>query len=515
MQTEPTETDTRVPLRNRLAEFVQHRLGPHWGILGRAHITLTGSIVGGILGFAAEILCARYLGTQTYGMYAFALVLASAGETISTWGLHVAALRYLSLYRDQNEPRYVLGTIGASLLPPLLIGALLATVLWTLAPMLADRLLGDTNAIRFIRVMALSIPALGLTEVMGYITRGFGEAKYYVVIRNLVSPVAFLVMVSLIAHFKANPLFIAGAFGISYLLAALVGLGCVVRVGGVQLFREQPVFPFAALYAYALPIFLNTVLYLMMGWINFLILSSQHHEEQIGIFRASVQFVMPFTMITAACNAAVGHLYPSLTKHDQRQELVVLVDKTTRWMCTLALGMLLVIAQNRHDLMLLMGTGFRSGGSVLLVLALGQTAVCYGSSAGFLLVLSGRQKVELFNAVSVALLNVVLSVAWIPTHGSIGAAAASSVSCLVISVLRVVEVDRLMGVHTLRLSYIKTLALAALIGLVISQASSYLHVGEGTGTANLAIRMLFTVGVFGIFATGSGLLRPRPVSVLG
>jgi O-antigen/teichoic acid export membrane protein len=468
------------------------------GVLDRARITLIGSMIGGALAVTSEILCARYLGTRTYGIYALALIMARAGETISVWGLQIATLRYLSIYLDQNDRRYVLGTIGASLLLPLLVGSALATLLWVCAPALAHGVFGNDGATSFIRAMALSIPLLGLTEVMGIITRGFGKAGYYVVIRNVVPPVSFFGLVLLITLVEADPLSIAGAFCVSYLMATFVGVACILKVGGPDLIRQKPLFPFLDLYKYALPILLNTLLYLALSWTNILILGAMHNEEQVGVFRACFLFVMPFTMIMVAFNAAVGHLYPLLSTPDRREELAALTDKTTRWMSALVLGGLLVIALNRHDLLRLMGPDFRSGGDALLVLALGQTVMVYGSNAGYLLMLSGRQNVELLNAFVGAALNIALCVAWIPTYGSVGAAAASSVAVVVISVLRFVQVERLMRVHTVVWSYVGTLAPAILTAVLIWSASSYLNLGEGSGTMYLLIRILLTLSIFGV-----------------
>ncbi len=466
--------------------------------VNRAHVTLAGSMFGGALAVGTEILCARYLGTRLYGIYALALILARAGETISIWGLQVATLRYLSIYLDRKERGYVLGTIGAALLLPLAVGSGLAIALWTFASRIAHGLFGNGDAAPFIRAMALSIPLLGLTEVMGIVTRAFGKHGYYVFIRNLVPPIAFFSLVALITLLKANPLLIAAAFAVAYLLGAVVGVVCVLKAGGRDLFMEHPVFPFRALYGYALPILLNTLLYLALSWTNVLMLGALSNEEQVGIFRACFQFVMPFTMVVVAFNASVGHLYPLLSTPERREELSLLSSKTTRWMFALALGGFLVIALNRHDLLLLMGPAFRSGADALLVLALGQAVMVYGSDAGFLLMLSGRQKVEFVNALVGAVLNIALCVAWIPAYGSVGAAAASSVAVVVISGLRFVEVRRIMGIHPSGRSSLDITAVAILTALAVWSAASYFHMGEGSGAVYLIARILSVFGIFGV-----------------
>ncbi len=499
----------RAPRRFRLLQLVQPWLGER--TFGLAELTLAGSLVGGVVGFAAELLCARYVGAKVYGVYAFALILASVGETIATWGLQSATLRFVSLHRDRDERRHVLGTIGASLLLPLVAGSVAAALLWLAAPPLASRMLRDDSAVPFIRAMAFAIPLLGLTEIMGIVTRSFGRAQYYVLIRNIVPTSAFLCFVLALRASRAEPLFVAVAYSTSYLLAAVVGVWCVVRVGGRDLFRESPVFPFRALYGYALPIFVNTVLYLAIGWTSIMVLSAQHDEEQIGLLRACIQFVTPLTLLVLAANASVGHVYPLLTEHDRREDLVLLVEKTTRWLSSFAVLGLLVIALNRHDLMLLMGPRFWSGGSALLVLAFAQTVMCYGSNAGFLLVLSGRQRVELANSIFVALLHLAMCLIWIPNHGSLGVAAVTAVSCIVVTVLRVIEVNTMMHLRTVEGAHLLTFGLAVLFGGAMWWVFNHVGMGEGTGVAHFVTRAALTAAGFGAVIAMQNYRRLRRV----
>lgn len=453
-------------------------------------------MLGGVLAIFNEMLCARFLGVHMYGLYALALVLARVGETVSVFGLPVATLRYLSIYRDQNQPRYVLGTIGATLLPPLLLGTVLATIVWLMAPILAQDIFRDASAAQYIQGMAFVIPLLALSEIMGVITRGFGHAGYYVVMRNFVPPVVFLCLLLLIRLFKTDPLWITGAFCVAYLMATLVGVVSIFKVVGRDLFRVIPIFPFRALYTYSLPILLNTVLYLVIGLTGILLLGILQKGDQVGIYRACMLFVIPFDMILIAFNASVGNLYPVLDNNNRREELADLVDKTTRSMSVLALGVLLVIIFNRHDLLLLMGPDFVGGANTLVMLAFAHAALCCVGSAGFLLVISGRQKVETINVASVAVLNVILNLILIQYYGSLGAAIAICISSVLISVLRVVQVKRMMGIQTLRRTFFKILVLAISVALIIYALSIYLPIGEGRGIIGMVIRIGFILALF-------------------
>jgi O-antigen/teichoic acid export membrane protein len=466
------------------------------GVLQRAQITLFGSAIGGVLAIVNEIICARYLGVNTYGLYAFALVLARIAEVISAVGLPVATLHFVSVYRDQKLPRKVLGVILSSLLPPFLIGGAFMLVLWSVAPVLANAIFDNANVVPYIRAMAVAVPFMGLSEVLGVITRGFGHAVYYVVIRSLVPPVVFFCALSVLTISKGDPHLIPAGFALGMMAAVVVGVAAVLKVGGLGLFRLRPELPLRTLYGYSFPVLLNTLMYLVVVCTPILLLGVMQGDKEVGIYRACLQIVIPFDMVLIAFNAAVGHLYPVLERNNRREELALLVRRITLWMSSLALAMLLGVALNRHDLMGLMGPDFVAGANTLAVLALGHALLCCIGSAGYLLVMSGRQRYETTNAIYGAALAIVLNYLLIPPFGTLGAAGATALSCLLVCVMRVYQVKRLMDINVVRMSLGRIAALSMATALAVLLASDYLPIGEGGGIASFILRNALMVMLF-------------------
>lgn len=466
------------------------------GVLHRAQIALFGSGIGGVLAIVNEIICARYLGVNTYGLYAFALVLARIAEVIAAVGLPVATLHFVSIYRDQKMPRRVLGVILASLLPPLLVGGGFTVLLWWFAPVLANAIFDNAKAVPYIQAMAVAIPFMGLSEVLGVITRGFGHAVYYVLIRSLVPPLVFLCALLMITIISVDPRWIPAGFAIAMMVAVGVGVAAVLKVGGVRLFRLRPEVRPRELYGYSFPVLLNTLMYLVVVCTPILLLGVMQSDKDVGIYRACMQLVIPFDMVLIAFNAAVGHLYPVLERNNRREELALLVGRITLWMSSLAFAMLLAVSLNRHDLMRLMGPDFVAGANTLAVLAMGHALLCCIGSAGYLLVMSGRQRYETSNAVYAAATAIALNFLLIPGFGTVGAAAATASACLLVSILRVYQVKRLMNIRVVRGSLTRIGALSVATAMAVLLASDYLPIGEGGGIGNFVLRNGLMVGLF-------------------
>jgi O-antigen/teichoic acid export membrane protein len=467
------------------------------GVLRGAHITLLGSGLGGVLAIVNEIICARYLGVNSYGLYAFALIVARIAEGLATLGLPVGALHFIAIYRDQNKPRQVLGTIVASVLPPLLIGGLFSLLLWGLAPLLADKVFGNVAAVPYVRAMALAIPFMGLSEVLGVITRGFGYAAYYVVVRGLVPPLIFLALLLFIMSNKGDPHWVPIAFCTAYVLAVVAGVLAVAKVGGPALFRLKPEMQARVLYGYCMPVLANQLLYLVVACTPILMLGVMQTDKEVGIFRACMQLVIPFDMVVLAFNAAAGNHYAVLTHQQRPQELAVLVRRITGYMAPLAMGWLLVLGLNRHELMLMMGPAFVDGASTLLALAFGHAVLCSVGTAGYLLVMSGRQRFETINAGIAAVVCVGLNLWLTRQYGSLGAALATSLACVLVSALRIIQVRRLMGLQILRAPLWRTLMLAGAAAAVMLTLMAWWPALQGGTAASLIGRNLLLALVAG------------------
>ncbi len=468
------------------------------GILGRAGITLGGVAVGGVLVIVNEVLAARFLGTRLYGLYALGFVFAKIGELLTLFGLRIGVLRFLPIYRSRGQDDRVLGTMLASISLSAVVGSALVVVVWLLAPWLAYDVFKKPDVLPYLRLFSLAIPFMGLSEILGVITRAYGHAVYYSIIRHFVSPVTYLIGLIVVITLRADPRWIAVACTAAYFMATMTGILCVAKVCGRAIWRLRPAFPFRVLYTYSFLIMVNTFLYLVLGGTDILMLGALTDAGHVGVYRGAMQLVVIFDMIVIAFNAATAHLYAVFAKEKRREELKQAYGTVTRWLGMLAVPTFLIIVLNRRDLLSLLGRNFTVGAGALLILAVGQLIKCCLGSTGFLLVISGRQKLETLDASVGVVLNVVLNLLLIPRYGIVGAAAATTTSHVVMNVLRLMQVRRHFGLATLQYSLFRPLLVAAAVALVVLPAAWLAGVNEGTGLVNMGLRLVVTAGLLAI-----------------
>src|SRR5687767_12531287 len=201
--------------------------------------------------FFGEVLAARLLKDEAYGLYASGITVARIGEVVAVFGLPVGIFHYLPIYRKTSQTPAVLGIVYAACLLPLLIGSAFAIGVWTAAPWLARHVFKSEEVVRYLRLLVMAVPFMATTEILGALTRGFGFAKYYVVIKNLIPPTVFLTSLGLMAAFHAQPLWIVAAVTSGSMIASAAGVLAIMRITGEGLWRVRSEPQFGTLYKYA------------------------------------------------------------------------------------------------------------------------------------------------------------------------------------------------------------------------------------------------------------------------
>lgn len=476
-------------------------------VFRRAGITLVGSAVGGALVILAEFLAARHLRVEAYGLYASGMTIARIVEALAIFGLPVAIFHFLPHYRLKRDAESAAGTIYAAALLPFAIGSAFGAAVWLLAPLLALNVFRNEQAADYIRLLAVAAPFMAGAEVLGSITRGFGHAGYYVIVKNLIPPVFFLAALGVMALSRAQAIWITGAVVFGSLTACLAGIAAILHIAGPELRGIRPVFRLRELCKYAAGIMANSGFYIVFALTGLLAVAYFKGTEALGIYRVCLQLVVPFDMILLAFHAAMGPIYPVLARENRVAELEEAYGTAIRWMVMLQLPIGIVLAWNRQDILALVGPAFTEGAGAMLVMAVGYSAcTCFGTIA-YLLMLSGRQTVETWNAASVTALNVLLAIALVPRFGLTGAALATTSAFVVLNVLRLWEVRRLVRLRTFRPYFLRVFAVSASAGV---GAHAILHLAgilQGQDALSLVLRVGAALAVHALALWALGLDR--------
>jgi O-antigen/teichoic acid export membrane protein len=474
------------------------------GVLQRGWITFFGAVGGALMVFGNEILVARIMGVPTYGLYALSLVVARMGETVSVFGLTTGMMHFLPVYLKEGRIAQVTGTIVASLLLPVVLGIASALFVWFSATWIATEVLNEPAVAPYLRLFAIPIPLLCTIEVLGVITRGFGRAEYYVLIRNITPPLMYMLLLAPLFLTDGSPLLVARAFSTAQVIACLVGIMVVTRLVRRNITWERPQPPYRELYAYSFPLMLNSLLYTLMGAADIFMLINMKGAAEAGIYRACIQARPAFDIALVAFNAAAIHIYPVLFREGRLAELSNTYGTVIRITSAVVTILFVLVVLSPVDILSLLGPDFPIGASTMTYLAVGLLFHGCVGSAGILLIVTKHQHYETVNAIIAVVVNVLVNLVLIPRLGTEGAAIATSIGLCAMNLKRIRDVGRLIHVDTLRRSSLHCIAIGLVVWLFVLVLARSFGFADGTGFVAMIVRsalagslMLFGYWKFG------------------
>ena len=459
------------------------------GFIGNTSITLLGLGAGAVLSMVNEVLAARFLGVAAYGLYALAMMAARVGEKIAVFGVPVSVLHYLPVHLSRDERRLALGTILGGIPLALGLGLLFAFGLWIGADWIAARVLGQPDAAYFITILGFAIPLMALIDLLGEITRGFGRALPYVVLRNLAPQLCTMGILIWLWCSDGPQSGVAYAQLGGFSVGVVVGALFVLRMVRSRIGTLWPIMQLRRLYGYAVPIVGNTMVSLAMIWTDLFLLGVLTDASAVGTYRGCMQITLLFDLIWNAFSSATATLYTVLIADGRREQLQDTYAAASRLAALVAIPLLLVIMVNGGDLLGLLGPAFTIGALPLFILACGQFVKLVFGAASIVLNVGGRQSLEAANVALAAGLNLALNLLLIPFFGLLGAASATSLSLIALAVLRCVQVRRVFGLNPFDVSLLRTLLLTVPLAMAIWMASVALGIGPGSGAVGLVLRL--------------------------
>uniref|UniRef100_B3EM06 Polysaccharide biosynthesis protein n=1 Tax=Chlorobium phaeobacteroides (strain BS1) TaxID=331678 RepID=B3EM06_CHLPB len=122
---------------------------------------------------------------------------------------------------------------------------------------------------------------------------------------------------------------------------------------------------------------------------------------------------------------------------------------TAKLMTLIASPLLLLFLVAPQWVMGMFGEEFQKGGVLLSILAIGQFVNVATGSVGYVLMMSGNEKLMRNNVAFVAVLSVVLNAALVPLYGAFGAAIATAVCLALQNMIAAYMVSSRLGINTL------------------------------------------------------------------
>jgi O-antigen/teichoic acid export membrane protein len=455
-----------------------------------------------VLGVASTILLSRLLGPGGLGEFRLGSVLVQLVTAFCVLGLDKALLRYLPILEARGQRGRGLLAAGSSVV--FIISLALSAVILLAAPILARSYFHSPEMTSVIRLFSLQIPVLALFRFFSGAVTAAKRFDFASKVTNILSPAVFVFLLTLLAFIWPS---VKGA--IAARIVAQFAASCFLAVFVVQhyskLRQTAPATPgvFRNYLLLSMPLFVIGIGYQLLNQMDTIMLGHFVSPKEVGIYSVAFK-VSAFVLIgLEILLPIVAPLFAQFRATSDNQSMETLFTAVTKWLCYSSMVIFAAIAVFRVELLHVFGKGFTVGSSALLILAVGQFVNAATGPTGVLLTMTGKQRWELANILSMVAFNFVLNLLLIPKLGMTGAAVAAALSIAIINGLKIVQVYMLFGFRAYNLKYFKGVTAIGAAGLVGYLLRGWLF---GAGCNPYLIMCVGGIGILITAAAGFWLL---------
>ena len=470
-------------------------------VANEAGFALFGSLLGKGLFFLSQVIIARCLGLESFGLYALGFTLVKICEIFARLGLNNGGMRFVSIHKDSNPAKLkstVISATGISLLNGILIG----TILYFLSANISTVIFHKPALKEPLQLFALGIPFIASTAVVSSLLRGFHTMKYTVYMQDVIQPLANIILIICfyLAGFELPG--VISAFILSHLAALIIGIFYLDKLFPNLKGRSiKADYEIRELILYSIPLLFVGFLHYLLLWTGTLMLGLLGSVRDVGIYRAASQLPSLMTIFLVATNSIYAPLAANLYQNGQMQRLSSIFKTTTRWVTYITIPIFIFLVFSSKEVMMIFGKQYvENGFIVLIILSFGQMVNCITGGAGFTLTMTEKQKLELINSIGLVFLNIVFNLWLIPKYAVMGAAIATSISVVIINTVRLLEIYFLYRV----IPYSRGMAKILVPAFVCVFALFFLQL-DFSPVAMVSINIFLIVGIFGLLLYTMGI----------
>jgi len=434
-------------------------------------LAFSAGIFSGLVGLVTTLILTRFLGAHIFGIYALGKSIFLVSSKISLLGMNNGILRFFSVYREQKKAlKGLLNSVFGTVIAATLI--LMIFYLFT-AKIFALEVFRMPELEIVIRIFSIAIPLMACISIVAAIFQSQRKILIHVTIGDLdqkLLNIILLIMMFLLGLklYGAVLAFLLSSITVFVLAIIYYNKHIASLVKGIA-----PTYHFRDLLQFSAPSFLIGFSYLLLTQTDRIMIGMFLESSAVGIYAVSAKMAVLMNIILASFNTIFVPYISDLYFKNRRDELAEVYKVVTKWTWACSIPLFAFFFFLAKPMLSIFGKEFSSGWLVFILLSFSFLLNSASGSNGFFLQMIGRQHIELFNCLAVAIMNIVLNLIFITKLGINGAALATGISLISINAIRLIEIFMTVKIHPFSESHFK-IGIAFILSNLITLSVNYL-----------------------------------------
>ena len=408
-------------------------------------IFLLGVFFSKVFTYLYRILIAREFGPEEYGLFSLATMILILLVAISSLGIPEGLVRYISFYRGKKNLQKVRILIQGSLAFLTLTSIIAALLLVFLTPWIAVSWFHTEKLIPYLYIAAITIPLFVLANLYLAVLRAFEKISSYSFILNFlqnfvkIAALAIFVMVGI----KSFSIMLSYFLGIAAMF--IVAFFTVRKLISLQLpsFKKQVSSSYTLLseiFSYSWPLSLLSVASFILYWVDSFTIGYFRNPVDVGLYNVAVPLA---ALIMIVPDLIIQLFFPLVTKEYSRKNYGLIQElskQATKWVFMVNVPLTLIIILFPGAIInFFFGSAYLGAEQSLQLLALGSLFGSLSIIPSHLISMIGKSKVMLTNILIMLALNIILNIILVPIYGMVGAAFATMVIFICITIVYLIQ----------------------------------------------------------------------------
>lgn len=400
----------------------------------------------GFSGLLVAIIIGRYFGATSSGQYFLALTIILVVSQVAQLGFQQGLLKFNPVYRSKKSLLGLKLFLKNTLVISGIVSVLVTLTLYYFSWFISLEIFNKPELAVVIRYMSSTIVGWTLFRVLVSYLQSCSDMRGIVIYENILLPVLLLLGVLLAFKLDGDIKLYALFTSIIYILVMLSTIVPVRRsLQKLDSIDEGFRVSIPELLKYSMPLMAAGLIQQLVLWSDTLMLGFYMESKDLGVYNAGMKVALSTTVLLYVSNTI---LVPSISKYCANCDWIALKKQyqtVVFYLIMMALPIFILVVYLGDRILTLFGNEFKEAYSVLFILMIGQFVNIATGSAGYILMMSGKEKIEAINIFVTLLLNICMNMYLIPVYGIIGAAIATSASLVIVNIMRVYQNHRIVG----------------------------------------------------------------------
>lgn len=436
-------------------------------VKGTAQVFL-GMVISILLWFLTKILIIRNTTKEEFGIYSLVIAIAGIFSLLATLGLQEGVPRYISIFLSQGKRKDANAVSIDALFIGLLSGLFLFSLLYYFSGILSRQIFYKIQLEVPLKIISFFIPFSVSASIMNGILRGHSIVKPKV-FTDMGQPFFFLLFLGIFFLLKLPFISIIYAYTISMGVILLVIVYYLLHATDLDV-RSLSWGNTVELLRFSFPLLIVSVLIIVLGWTDTLMLGRYTKAESVGIYNVSSSLArllaFPLNAIAFVFLPIAAEMYAKR----QNAELQRTYQVLTKWTFIVTFPFFFILFFfPEMTITYLFGERFIDASLSLRILSLCFLFNTFLGTNGILLIAMGMSRVIMNVSFLGVVMNIGLNYVLIKQlgYGVVGASVSTLTSYMALNIINSLFLYRQSKIHPLTLKYIRPVIGAGIIGLII------------------------------------------------